>query len=245
MMAILMNRYILKHGDCLEVMKQLPDKSIDLVITDPPYEVSTSGGGLYTQEDKRYVKELNGIKDGFDFQILDELVRVMKKVNIYLFCSQKQIPKLLDYFLNNSKNKAHILYKRKVNWNLISWHKTNPVPACGNKYLSDTEYILFFREIGVKIFGSFDTKRTHYETPLWVKDKKKYNHPTCKPVFILENFVENSSSEGAIILDPFMGSGSTGEASINKNRNFLGIEIDGEYFNTSKQRLEGMVNTSE
>ena len=237
-------KFILKQGDCLEVMKKMSDGSVDLVITDPPYEVSTSGGGLYTQDDKRYVKELIGIKDGFDFKILDELVRVMKKVNIYLFCSQKQIPKLLDYFLNNIKNKEHILYKRKVNWNLISWHKTNPVPACGNKYLSDTEYILFFRETGVKVFGSFDTKRTHYETPLWVKDKKIYNHPTCKPVFMLKNFVENSTLNGDVVLDPFMGSGSTGEAAIKKSRNFIGIEIDQGHFNTAKLRLENMVGDS-
>lgn len=237
-------KFILKQGDCLKVMKKMSDRSVDLVVTDPPYEVSTSGGGLYTQDDKRYVKELIGIKDGFDFKILDELVRVMKKVNIYLFCSQKQIPKLLDYFLNNIKNKEHILYKRKVNWNLISWHKTNPVPACGNKYLSDTEYILFFREAGVKVFGSFNTKRTHYETPLWVKDKKIYNHPTCKPVFILENFIENSTLNGNVVLDPFMGSGSTGEAAIKKGRNFIGIEIDQGYFNTAKLRLENIVGDS-
>lgn len=228
---------ILKQGDCLEILKKLPDDSVDLVVTDPPYEIETSGGGLYNQEDKKYIKELNTISNGFDKNILDELVRVMKKVNIYLFCSQKQIPVLLDYFLKNQKNKEHILYKRKINWNLLSWHKTNPVPACGNKYLSDTEYIMFFREQGVKIYGSFGTKKTHYETPLWVKDKKLYNHPTCKPTFMVENFIVNSSLENEIVLDPFMGSGTTGEASIKNNRKFIGIEIDETYFNTAKERI--------
>lgn len=195
-------------------------------------------GGLYKQEDKRYINELNFIKDGFSEEILDEICRVMKKINFYCFCSQKQILKLLKYFLDNEHNKFHMLYRKKINWNLLTWHKTNPVPACGNKYLSDTEYILFFREKGVKIYGSFETKKTHYETPLWVKDKKIYNHPTCKPVFMLENFIVNSSQENDIVLDPFMGSASTCEAAIETKRNYIGFELDEQYFNTAKQRIE-------
>lgn len=74
----------LYQGDCLELMKNIPDNSIDLVITDPPYEICTSGAGLYKQSDKRYIKELNGMKDGFSEEILDELCRVMKK-NQYIF----------------------------------------------------------------------------------------------------------------------------------------------------------------
>lgn len=216
------------NGDCLEVLKRIPSHSIDLVVTDPPYDIETSGGGLYMQDDKQYVKELNEMKDGFSENILDELVRVMKKINIYFFCSQKQIIPLTDYFVT----------KRKCNWNIISWHKTNPVPACGNKYLTDTEYILFFREKGVKIYGEFETKYTYYVSPLNVKDKKLYNHPTCKPVEMLERFVVNSSLENQIVLDPFMGSGSMGVAAINKNRIFIGIEIKKEYYETAKNRLE-------
>ena len=97
---------------------------------------------------------------------------------------------------------------------------------------------MFFREKGVKIHGTFETKKTHYETPLWVKDKKLYNHPTCKPVFMVENFIVNSSLQNEIVLDPFMGSGTTGEASIKNNRKFIGIEIDKKYFGTAKQRIE-------
>ena len=142
----------LYNGDCLSLMRQMPEKSVDLVVTDPPYDIETSGAGLYKQEDKQYVKELVGMKDGFSEEILDELCRVMKKINIYIFCSQKQIIPLLDYFV-----------KRKgCNWNILSWHKSNPIPACGNKYLTDTEFILFFREKGVKVYGSFDTKKTYY-----------------------------------------------------------------------------------
>lgn len=222
-----MNDIKLLQGDCLELMKDIEDKSIDLIVTDPPYKIETSGGGLYTQSDKQYIKELTSMKDGFDPLILDEMCRVMKKINIYFFCSQKQIMQLLDYFVT----------KRKCNWNIISWHKTNPVPACGNKYLTDTEFILFFREKGVRIYGSYDTKRTYYATPLNQKEKKLYGHPTVKPVDILNNLIINSSIENDLVLDPFMGSGSTGVACKYTNRSFIGIELDENYFNIAKERI--------
>ena len=227
-----MGNYKLYQGDCLKVMKNIEDGSIDLVVTDPPYEISTSGAGMYKQADKQYVKELNGMKDGFSEEVLEELCRVMKKINIYFFCNQKQIIPLLDYFVK----------KKKCNWNILSWHKTNPIPACGNKYLTDTEFILFFREKGVKVYGSFGTKRTWYATPLNQSDKKKYGHPTVKPQAILENLVVNSSQEGEAVLDCFMGSGSTGVACLNTNRDFIGIELDERYFNIAQNRIEEAAN---
>lgn len=218
----------LMQGDCLELMKNISDKSIDLVVTDPPYKIETQGAGIYKQADKQYVKELNGMKDGFDEKVLDELCRVMKKINIYFFCSQKQIIPLLDYFVK----------KKKCNWNLLCWHKTNPIPACGNKYLTDTEFILFFREKGVKIYGEFNTKFTYYITPLNQKDKKRFGHPTIKPLELVRNLVVNSSKEGDTVLDCFMGSGTTGVACKNTNRNFIGIEVDEQYIETAEKRIK-------
>ena len=175
-------------GDCLELIKQVPDKSIDLIVTDPPYLVSTTGAGIYKKSDKEYVKELEkaNITNGFSAQILDELCRVMKKINIYLFCSQEQIIPLLDYFVT----------QRKCNYNILSWHKANPVPACGNKYLTDTEFVLFFREKGVKLYGSVETKSTYWVTPLNTKDKKLWGHPTIKPIHIVKPLIINSSGVG-------------------------------------------------
>lgn len=151
----------------------------------------------------------------------------MKKINIYIFCSQKQIIHLLDYFVT----------KRKCNYNLLTWHKTNPIPACGNKYLTDTEYILFFREKGVKIFGEFKTKFTYYVTPLNQKDKKQWGHPTIKPLSIIENFIVNSSVQDDLVLDCFMGSGTTGVAALKNNRNFIGIELDKLYYDIAVKRI--------
>ena len=224
---------VVYNEDCLEGMKQIPNKSVDLVITDPPYLIDTVGSGLYSQKDKQYIKELNFMKDGFSKEILDEICRVMKKINLYIFCSQKQIIPLLDYFVR----------EKKCNWNIITWHKTNPIPACGNKYLTDTEYVLFFREKGVKIYGDYQTKFTYYLTPLNQKDKIKYNHPTIKPLNIIQNFIINSSKEGEIILDPFMGSGTTAIACMNTNRNFIGFEIDKGYYDIILERIKNHKST--
>ena len=214
--------------DCIQGMRQMSDKSVDLVVTDPPYLIETSGAGIYKQDDKQYVKELNKMKDGFSREILDELCRIMKKINIYIFCSQKQIIPLVDYFVK----------EKNCNWNLLTWHKSNPVPACGNKYLTDTEFILFFREKGVKIYGEYKSKFTYYVTPLNQKDKKTYGHPTIKPLDMVSNFIINSSKEGDIVFDPFMGSGTTAVAAMKCNRNFLGYELNTDYYEICNKRIK-------
>ena len=221
----------LYNGDCLDILKTIPDNSVDLVVTDPPYEIATTGGGLAANGQVKQWKQhdLDGMKDGFSPVVLDELCRVMKKINCYFFCSQKQIIPLLRYFVDG----------KKCNWNLMSWHKSNPVPACGNKYLSDTEFILFFREKGVKVYGEFATKRTYYVTVSNAKDKKLYGHPTVKPVDIVKNLVINSSQDGDVVMDPFMGTGTTGVAvkAAGGGRKFIGVELDPAYFATAQRRV--------
>lgn len=212
------------NDDCLTMLKGIKSKSIDLVVTDPPYKVDTKGAGVYGSVAQ--FKQIECMADGIKDEVLDELCRVMKKINIYLFCSKNQLLPLINYFTD-----------KKCNWNLLAWHKTNPIPTCNNKYLPDTEYVLFFRERGVKIQGTYDTKKTYFITPINAKDKALYQHPTCKPVEILQNFIVNSSNENDVVLDPFMGSGSTGVACINTHRNFIGIEINAKYYETAKTRL--------
>ncbi len=120
---------------------------------------------------------------------------------------------------------------------LLTWHKTNPTPMCSNKYLSDTEYLLFFREKGVKVNGSYDTKRKWYVSPLNVSDKKLYGHPTVKPLEITKNLIINSAPEGLPILDPFMGSGTTAVAAKELGFDYVGFEINPEYHLTALKRL--------
>lgn len=214
-------------GDCMELMKQLPDNSIDLVVTDPPYDVyAGKGWGCFGHRNS--YTDIEFMANGFSETVLDELCRVMKKINCYFFCSQKQLLPLINYFAVN----------KNCNWNLLTWHKTNPVPACSNKYLSDTEYILFFREKGVKICGEYKSKFTYYITPLNQKEKKLYKHPSIKPLHILENLIINSSNENDIVLDPFIGSGSTAVACVNAKRHYIGYEVDSEYYDIACKRLD-------
>lgn len=218
----------INQGNCLELMKNLPNNSVDLVVIDPPYEfVAHGGGGAFGSKKRDYHNELerDSLTEGFDVKVLDELMRVMKRVNIYIWCNKEQIKQYLDYF-------------QDYNMDLITWHKTNPVPTCNNKYLSDTEYLLFFREKGVKVYGSYHTKRKFYVTQTNKKDKEKYCHPTVKPIEIMRNIIINSSQENEVVLDCFMGSGTTGVACVETNRKFIGYELDDGYFKIAKERIE-------
>lgn len=178
---------VIFNDDCLNIMKKLPDNSVDLVVTDPPYEIKTSETkgktGAFGSTQRNFHNEIRPLTNGIKNEILDELVRIMKKVNIYIWCNKEQLLQYMTYF-------------KDYNMDLLCWHKTNPVPTCNNKYLSDTEYLLFFREKGVKICGEYATKRKYYVTPTNKEDKKLYGHPTCKPVDILKNLIINSSNAG-------------------------------------------------
>lgn len=223
--------------DCLEGMKQISDGVIDLIVCDPPYLIGNRGGGFWSEssEGNHYnargtrqgMKKLDDIKDGISEDVLDEMCRVMSKVNIYIFCSKNQIQPYLDYFVS----------RKGCNWNILTWHKTNPIPACGNKYLNDTEYILFFREKGVKLFGTYQTKRTYYTTLRNQQENIRYGHPTVKPCQIIQNFIVNSSQEGGVILDPYIGSGTTAVAAMRENRHYIGFEINKSYFEGAVKRL--------
>jgi DNA modification methylase len=228
------------NEDCLLGMKRIDTASVDCIVTDPPYELENQGGGFWSKNEdptvnhynargtRKGMDKLGDIKDGITDDVLDEMCRVMKHINIYIFCSQKQIQQYLDYFVT----------RRGCNWNLLTWHKTNPIPACGNKYLSDTEFILFFREKGVKIFGSYETKRTFYTSLRNQEDNVRYKHPTVKPLQIIRNFVVNSTEPDAVILDPFICSGTTAVAALMEKRHFIGFETNKEYFDIAQGRID-------
>lgn len=95
----------------------------------------------------------------------------------------------------------------------------------------------------MRLEGTYHTKRKYYITHLNTKDKHKYKHPTVKLVSIINNFIINSSQEGDVVLDPFMGSGSTGESAIVQGRKFVGVELNHQYFVIAKKRLESAINT--
>lgn len=222
----------LRLGDCTQVLKQIPSSSIDCIITDPPYDVSISGGGTVNN-----VKKLNkslsdlsaaNIDSGYDIITLNkEFIRVMKQINIYIWCNKKQIKDYFNLYVNEYNCKFEI----------ICWHKTNALPTYSNKYLSDTEYCLYFHKGGEVHPGCYEDAKTYYLSPINIADKKLYGHPTIKPLDIIEKFVRNSTNKGDVILDPFMGSGTTGLACKNNDRNFIGIEINEQYFTVAQKRI--------
>ena len=123
-------------------------------------------------------------------------------------------------------------------FDILTWHKTNAVPACGGKYMPDTEYIVFIKESGVPLYGTAATKRKYYVTPTNVKDKRKWGHPTIKPLDIVQNLITNSTQECGVVLDPFMGSGTTAVACIRTGRNYIGFELNKEYYDKACKRIK-------
>ena len=179
-------------GDAYKLIKEVPDKSIDLIVTDPPYQIDGlhKDSGILKGRKNSHNSQLrdNNLGDGIDLKILDEFVRVMKKINIYLWCNKEQIYDYLTYFVK----------EKKCNFEIIVWAKPNPAPFTNGHYLKDKEYCLFFWEKGVKLGGDYHSLKTYYVKNTNVDDKKSWGHPTCKPVDILENLIKVSSERGGI-----------------------------------------------
>lgn len=223
-------------GDCYELIKNIPDKSIDLVYIDVPYEKTKengyySGGGTFGVSSRKYQLDLRekGLMDGINNSILDQLCRVMKYIYIYIWCSKEQIPKFINYFLDKG-----------CFYEIMFWGKSNPTPTCNGKYLSDVEYCLMFREKGTTIGGTYETKSKYYISSTNVEDKDKYLHPTIKPLEVVKNHIINSTKENDIVLDCFCGSGTTCVACKETGRRFIGMEIDPEYHKIAVDRLNGI-----
>lgn len=134
----------LLQGDCLELFSQIPDNSVDLIVTDPPYQIDNTKAGNNSALSKR-IQSMNDeltehrITDGFDEAVLDQMVRVLKNINIYIWCNAKQIPMYFKYFVE----------KLGCAFDIIVWVKSNAAPLFNNKYLTDKEYCLYFRRGGI------------------------------------------------------------------------------------------------
>lgn len=218
------------NEDSYKAIKDIPDNSIDLIIIDPPYNFESDGGGGAFGSKKREYHQIvtkHNFNQEMDNGFLKEVKRIMKKLNIYIFCNKEQLLQYMNYF-------------NEYRFDLLFWRKVNPTPTCNNKYLSDVEYILFFREKGVKLYGTYKTKSKLFQTIVNKNDKKLFNHPTIKPLNIIKDLIINSSNEDEIVADLFLGSGTTCVAAKELNRKYIGFEIDEEYFNISKKRMNGI-----
>ena len=222
--------------DCLEGMRKMECGSVDLIVTDPPYEFkdTTGAGGFGTcrgkSSDKKgrtYHAEITPMSNGILDEVLEQMCRICKIPNIYLFCNKEQVPKYLNFGISH-----------KLNFDILTWHKPNAIPMCANKYLSDTEYVIFLRGKGARVYGTYFSKRKYWIQNINIEDKKKWKHPTIKPLNIIESLIINSSKDNEIVCDPFMGSGTTAIASIRNNRHYIGFELDKEYYDTCLRRIK-------
>ena len=173
-------------GNSYELIKQVPSGSVDLIITDPPYEIEgIHGSGILKERNNANTfNELaeTDLDKGIDYSILDEFMRVMKIPNIYIFCNKPQIPIYYKYFVEK-----HIL-----NWEILILAKTDPIPFCGTHYLVDKEYCLFFWQTGAYLNVPFDRGKTVFIKKRNTKDKEDYGHPTIKPLDLIETLIRNS-----------------------------------------------------
>lgn len=222
----------LRCENCLTAIKNMPDMCIDLIVTDPPYKLTSRGGsgtmGGYWKEEKAkkgVIFDNNSISCK---EYLPEFYRILKdKTILYLMCNNTNLQEMI-----NVATQSGFKFVKS-----LIWEKGNKI--CGRYYMNCFEYILLFRKGGDKPIKNCGTPDI-LKVP--IKKQKDINgknlHDTEKPIELMKILIENSSDENDIILDPFMGIGSTGIASKELKRNFIGIELDEKYFKIAKERIE-------
>jgi len=208
----------LRLGDCLEVMKTLEDKSIDTSFTSPPYN---------RKRNDKY-KEFNDVNVdwfGMNVKVINELLRVTKNHVIYNiqanYYNRKDVYNIIGHFSNKIVD-IHI------------WEKSNPMPAGGKAITNSVEYFLI---LGDKPLKSNKTYTKNIITTS-VNSSMPKEHKAVMKYEVAEHFIKNFTNEGEIILDCFLGYGTTAIACIKLNRKFIGIELKKVYLDMSKKRIE-------
>ena len=219
-MKDLLNKVIC--GDCLDILKDIPDKSVDLVLTDIPYNavsvennprLKSNGLRVFTKGDADYVNF--SIKE-----MLEQLIRICGG-SFYVFCDFEQISEIRKY-----------LKLSDCTTRLIVWEKTNPSPVNGKSvWLSGIE-VAVYGKMSRATFNEF-CKNTVLKYP----SGSSKIHPTQKPIELFKYLIDVSSNTGDTILDPFLGSGTTALAAKQLGRNFIGIEINPDYCKIAEDRL--------
>jgi len=225
-------------GDCLEVMKGMPDECVDLVMTDPPFCVDY---GKRTKTLFRKQKQINlsylwdkivDLKKYRKFinDCLIEIFRIMKKnSSLYLWCGDNSLSYFRDFM-------EKIGFKYKAT---IIWHKTNPVPQFRKvNFLSSVEFLCFSQK-GNPTFNFKFQKNMHnfIESSICMGKERVGIHEAQKPLSIIRHFIEISSNKNNLIADFFLGSGTTALACKQLKRNFIGIEINPDYCKIAEERL--------
>lgn len=232
---------VLHHGDCLEGLARVADASAGLVVTDPPYNL-----GLFMQKRNAGVfrmRENHFVASGWDDleydqwdtkmrAFLHEAYRILRDNGaMIIFMSLMKLESLIA-----AAQDAGFYYKT-----VGIWHKTNPIPRNMNlTFVNSTEAWIYFVKKGPSGVFNNNGKLLHdfFECAVTPASEKKFGpHPTQKPLKLISHFVEVLSNPGDLVVDPFMGSGTTGVACARQGRRFFGIELDADYIDTARQRI--------
>lgn len=221
----------LRQGDCLELMKKIPNESVDLIVTDPPYKIVQ--GGCTNKAVKLCGADNKNLSTGTIFnnndikfsQWIPILFNKLKNgTHCYIMCNDRNLQEVL-----NVGDDAGFKLQ-----SVLVWKKSRHTP--NRYYLKNCEFIVMFRKGAARNINEMGTFSV-----LEVDNVSKKQHPSEKPVELMEVLIRNSTNENEIVLDPFMGSGSTGVACVNTNRNFIGIELNEKYFDIAKERINNHI----
>lgn len=232
------HKYLIINDDCFSALKEIPSHSVDLILTDPPYNIAQ-----YSTGNMKFNWRADRNNDLAEWDLVelkpDSLVQEFKRIlspkgNIFIFCSYNIIG---DY---------HKAFDPVFDtFQFMVWHKTNPVPNFRkSSFLNSCELIVACWNKGhTWNFTSQNDMHNFIETGICmgkerIKDEYgKAIHPTQKPLAVLEKIVKIASNENDIVLDCFNGVGSTGEAALNLKRKYIGIEIEKKYVDITNKRL--------
>jgi DNA modification methylase len=216
-------------GDCIEEMKKLEEGSINLILTDPPYNISRKNN-FHTIG--RTGIDFGEWDKGFDlYSYIDEIPRILNKNgSVIIFNDWKNIGNIANYC-----ESVGLEIK-----DMLRWEKANPMPRNRDRrYITDYEVAVWCVKKGSKwTFNRQDSsyQRPEFKGPL-TGGKEKVSHTTQKPIWLMKDMLKIHSNEGDLVLDMFAGSGTTGVACKELNRNFIMIEKDENYFEIIKKRL--------
>lgn len=222
------------NGDSVEFMKTLEDNSVDLIVTDPPYPTTKRGGtgnsgGMCKKKEfsNGKVFKHNDIKP---IEYIPELYRILKEgSHCYIMTNHVNLYEILTV----AKDSGFHFIKSLI------WNKGNKI--MGQAYMSQFEYILFFRKGKFKKINKCGTADILDVPNKKTKDENGKNiHDTEKPVELMKILIENSSLEGELVLDPFVGVGAVALACEELNRDYIGIELDENYYNIAKERINAL-----
>ena len=232
-------KFAIECGDYLDVIKKIPDKTIDLIVTDPPY-LHIKGGCKSKKlnvgcrdANSKVVSEMSDFGKSQIYTFLDNVKCKMKKVNMYVFASKLQLPYYLNWALEN-----------KLQFDVLFWYKNTTRMISTKFYSSNVEYIVRIYANGcalrsiTKENGKADSELYQkffiYDSP----NKSKKLCETQKPLAMIERIIMLSSDEGDIVLDPFMGSGTMGVACRNLRRSFIGIDNEPNICEVARDRIK-------